>query len=138
MIEEKITHKQLLKHRMQVTKGEICALLNLTPDAYETMRYELAIAWLKYQEYFEVTARLYILSSTFFNWWYQRLYSIDCYFLQSHAKSHSTNLLKSMYMDMALTLNLKPSRMVRESIRKEGLRAIDQNPKLKTIKVFAA
>ncbi|MFK5950178.1 MAG: hypothetical protein QM500_15545 [Methylococcales bacterium] len=132
----KTTHKQLLMRRMHVTKGGVCTLLNLSPDAYEIMRYELAIAWLEYQGYFEATARLYILSKTFFNWWYQRLYDIDCHFLQSFSKSHNSNTLKNNYIDMAITLDLHPSKIVFESIRKEGLAALERNPKLKSSKVY--
>ncbi|MCK5015825.1 MAG: hypothetical protein KAS32_02035 [Candidatus Peribacteraceae bacterium] len=137
MITAKTTHKQVLKHRMHVTKGEICNLLNLTPDAYEILRYDLAIAWLEYQEYFESTARLFILSKTFFNWWYQRLYSLDCSFLQAYSKSHNTTILRDKYMNKALTLSFRPSKTVMESIRKEGLAALERNPNLKTSKVFA-
>lgn len=133
-----MTHKQALKHRMQVTKGAICKLLNLTPDAYETMRYDLAIAWLEYQEYFEATARIYILSKTFFNWWYQRLYAIECRLLQDYTRSFSANTLRNKYMDAALTLELRPSKIVVEAIKKEGLNALERKPELKTIKIFAA
>jgi hypothetical protein len=131
------THKQVIKHRMQATKGEICKLLCLTPDAYETMRYDLAIAWLEYQGYFEVTARIYILSKTFFNWWYQRLYTIECQFLQNYSRRYNANVLRNQYMNQALTLKLRPSRIVMEAIRNEGLQALERNPKLKTTKIFA-
>lgn len=132
----KITHKQLIQQRMQVTKGEICSLLNLTSDAYETLRYDLAIAWLEYQEYFEATARLFILSKTFFNWWYQRLYAIECQFLQYYSNCHTPGVLVNKYMEKAITMSLKPSRMVLEAIRKEGFAALERNPNLKNSKVF--
>lgn len=133
----KTTHKQLIQQRMQATKGEICSLLNLTSDAYETLRYDLAIAWLEYQEYFEATARLFILSKTFFNWWYQRLHAIECQFLQNYSNSHTPGILVNKYMEKAITMSLKPSRIVLEAIRKEGFAALERNPNLKTSKIFA-
>ena len=136
MITENITHKQALMRRMQVTKSSICKLLNLAPDAYETMRYDLAIAWLEYQGYFEVTARIYILSKTFFNWWYQRLYAIECRLLQNNTMCYNANTLRNQYMDAALTLELRPSRIVIEAIRKEGLNALKRNPNLKTSTIY--
>lgn len=119
---------------MQATKGDICKLLGLTLDAYEVLRYELSIAWLQYQGYFEATARLFILSRTFFTWYYQRLHEIDLWFVRNYDKN-SDDLLQK-YMEKGITMNLRPSRMVLEAIRKEGFRLLQEKPHFKNIKIF--
>jgi len=134
LIMEKITHKVLINRGMQATKGDICKLLGLTLDAYEVLRYELSIAWLQYQGYFEATARLFILSRTFFTWYYQRLHEIDLWFVRNYDKN-SDDLLQK-YMEKGITMNLRPSRMVLEAIRKEGFRLLQEKPHFKNIKIF--
>ena len=132
----KPTHKQTIMQAMKRTKLDMCKLLNYSEDAYDIMRYELAIAWLEYNDFFEATARIHILSATFFNWWYQQLNGCERIFIDFEISKVAKMHRREAFFEFVLSMSIRPSSPVYASIRKEGSAAIEANPKLKTLKIY--
>ena len=132
----KKTHKQNIMQAIKQTKFEICKLLNYSEDAYDIMRYELAIAWLQHQNFYEATARIHVLSTTFFKWWYQQLNGCERIFIEYEIARTPKMQRRDKFFEFVLEMAFRPSSPVYDNIRKEGHAALEANPNLKELKIY--
>jgi hypothetical protein len=132
----KKTHKQSILQAMKHTKLEMCKLLKYSEDAYDIMRYELAIVWLEYNDFYEATARIHVLSKSFFKWWYQQLNGCERIFIDHKIAGLPESQRQDKFFEFVLSMEFRPSSPVYDNIRKEGCAAIEANPNLKKLKIY--
>lgn len=133
---DKKTQKQSILQAIKHTKQEMCKILCYSEDAYDIMRYELAIAWLQHNGFNEDIARILILSKSFFNWWYQQLNAGERIFIDYKLIKQPEGNKRDQFFEFILSLCFRPSSPVYESITKEGKSIIESNPKVKTLKIY--
>ena len=130
------SHKKNILQAIKQTKNEMCKALRLSEESYDIMRYELAFAWLQYNEFYEGTARIMVLSRSFFNWWYQQINGCERIFLDYKVASMPENQRKESFFEFVISMEIRPSSPVYQNIRIEGYMALQKNPQLKNLKIY--
>lgn len=136
MKSSKQTHKSNIMQAIKRTKIEMCKLLNYSEDAYDIMRYELAIAWLQHNDFPEAKARICILSNSFFKWWYQQLNGCERIFIDYKSCEIPKMQLRDAFFEYVLSMGFRPSSPVNDSIKKEGSEALEKNPHLTISEIY--
>ena len=127
-----VTHKQVVKAEIEAATQDICKILGITPDAYIELRYELAFEWFKHLGYFEQTARYYLVSLSFHNWWSQTVAWREK--LSIHHINNAKNRLE-FYRELIITIPVAPHKSLCNAMVNEGIEAIKRNSELLKIRI---
>lgn len=123
----------LYENRDSIKLGYKCDLaLNKTKSVKDIqVKYnsENYIAWLENMGYFNNTAKILLLSKSFFNWWYVQVSLIETQLINSGCK-----ITLKLYKKAVLSINTYPCNPLFSKIKKESNSLLKKNKKLATIK----
>lgn len=111
-------------------------MLSLNEDNYYLLRYESAIAYLRFYDYYEAVARIFILSPTFYHWWYNHLDKLEQDFVTKYEGFIRSDRALDVFLLKVFNQKAKPSPGLLEKIRAEGIQALKKNKSLTKIKVY--
>jgi len=132
-----ITDKIRLKQRQESVSKRFMKLISISEDNYHMLHYDLAFAWFRYHEYFEVSARQFVFSKSYHQWWSYILMMLEEVMLNDYENSDlGSRKLKELYIDKVLDLNYRPNTTLALKCRQECEEAMHRNPDLKKMKIY--
>lgn len=134
-MKNQLSHRVLCHEMAETTKTRICRALCLKPEEYDMLHYELAHEWLQERGFPERTARVYILSKIFHNWFRQQAMFVELTLVNRHPDQPLCEM-QEFHRFSITTMPVKPSHGIRIEITEEGLQAIRRNRELLKIKVY--
>jgi len=132
-----ITDKVKLKQRQESVSKRFMKLISISEDNYHMLHYDLAFAWFRYHDYYEVSARQFVFSKGYHQWWSYILMMFEEVMLNDFEdSSQAPRKLKELYIDIVLDQKYRPNSTLALKFRQEGDEAMRRNPDLKKMKIY--
>lgn len=121
-----------IKERTATVAAEVRKTLNLTPDQYEELKYELSYEWLK-RFFMPDAVRALVVSSMFQAWWAQNVAWREMNILYKLVYRDDERM--EFYRDCIVSIPVHPNSLLHRRMIDEGRNIINNNPNLNNIRL---